>query len=162
MNLGRHAEAVAQYDAILTVARNAPYRADIALSAAQVTLDSIDTETGLARLKAVAENYPGTSAAWAAQEQLSRHGTAFDGFRRGQAAFVAGDAQAAIEALNQFAAAQDSTAIPAELYLLLGRAYRQIGNFAGRLGRVPDADRPLSARSAPLATRCSSAGGRAF
>lgn len=126
---GRYAEAVAQYDAILTVARNAPYRAEIALSAAQVTLDSIDVETGLARLTAVAENYPGTSAAWAAQEQLSRHGTAFDGFRRGQAAFVAGDAQAAIEALNQFATAHDSTAIPAELFLLLGRAYRQIGNF---------------------------------
>ena len=129
IELGRHAEAVAQYDAILTVARNAPYRADIALSAAQVTLDSIDVETGLARLTAVAEHYPGTSAAWAAQEQLSRHGTAFDGFRRGQAAFIAGEAQAAIEAFNQFAAAQESTAIPAELYLLLGRAYRQIGNF---------------------------------
>ena len=39
---GRYAEAVAQYDAILTVARNAPYRADIALSAAQVTLDNIE------------------------------------------------------------------------------------------------------------------------
>ena len=60
---------------------------------------------------------------------MSRHGTEYDGFRRGQAAFVAGDAQAAIEAFNQFTAAQDSTAIPAELYLLLGRAYRQIGNF---------------------------------
>lgn len=129
IELGRHAEAVAQYDAILTVARNAPYRADIALTAAQVTLDSIDTETGLARLKAVAENYPGTAGAWKAHEQLSRHGTEFDGFRRGQAAFVAGDAQAAIDAFNQFTAAQESTAIPAELFLLLGRAYRQIGNF---------------------------------
>jgi len=129
IELGRHAEAIAQYDAILTVARNAPYRAEIALTAAQVTIDSIDVETGLARLQAVAENYPGTSAAWAAQEQLSRHGTEFDGFRRGQAAFIAGDAQAAIEAFNQFTAAQDSPAIPAELFLLLGRAYRQIGNF---------------------------------
>ncbi len=129
IELGRYAEAVAQYDAILTVARNAPYRADIALSAAQVTLDSIDVETGLARLQAVAENYPGTSAAWAAQEQLRRHGSAFDGFRRGQAAFIAGDAQAAIEAFDQFTAAQDSTAIPAELFLLLGRAHRQVGDF---------------------------------
>ena len=75
-------------------------------------------------------------------------GQNFDGFRRGQAAFIAGDAQAAIEALNQFVAAQESTAIPAELYLLLGRAYRQIGNFDGRLGRLPDADRSLSTRSA--------------
>ena len=130
IELGRHAEAVAQYDSILTVARNAPYRAEIALTAAQVTLNSVDAETGLARLNAVAENYPGTAAAWKAQEQLSRHGAEFDGFRRGKAAFVAGDAQAAIEAFNQFTTTQESTAIPAELFLLLGRAYRQIGDFA--------------------------------
>lgn len=129
INLGRHAEAVAQYDAILTVARNIPYRADISFSAAKVALDSINTETGLARMRAVVENYPGSAAAWAAQDQLSRHGEEFDGFRRGQAAFIAGDNLAAIEAFNQFTTAQDSTAIPAELFLLLGRAYRRIGNF---------------------------------
>ena len=130
INLERYAEAVAQYDAILTVARNAPYRASISLAAAQVALNSVDTATGLARMAAVAENYPGTAAAWEAQEQLSRHGAEFDGFRRGQAAFIAGDAQAAIDALNQYATNQAPTAIPAELFLLLGRAYRQIGNFA--------------------------------
>ena len=130
INLGRHAEAVAQYDAILAVARNVPYRANISLTAAQVALNSVDSETGLARMKAVAENYPGTTAAWTAQDQLSRHGSEFDGFRRGQAAFIAGDAQAAIEAFNQYTTTQESTAIPAELFLLLGRAYRQIGNFA--------------------------------
>lgn len=129
INLGRYVEAVAQYDAILSVARNIPYRADISVMAAQVALNSIDTETGLARMRAVVENYPGTAAAWQAQDQLSRHGAAFDGFRRGQAAFVAGDYQAAIEAFNHFTTTQDSTAIPAELFLLLGRAYRQIGNF---------------------------------
>lgn len=129
VNLGRYAEAVAQYDAILTVARNIPYRADISVAAAQIALNSINSETGLARMRAVVENYPGTAAAWQAQDQLSRHGTEFDGFRRGQAAFVAGDVQAAIEAFNHFTTSQDSPAIPAELFLLLGRAYRQIGDF---------------------------------
>ena len=130
VNLGRYAEAVAQYDAILAVARNLPYRANIALTAAQVALGNVDTATGLARMRAVAENYAGTSAAWQAQDQLSRHGAEIDGFRRGQAAFIAGDAQAAVDAVNQYLAAEDSTAIPAELFLLLGRAYRQIGDFA--------------------------------
>lgn len=129
INLERHSEAVAQYDAILTVARNIPYRADISFSAAKVALSSVNSETGLARMRAVVENYPGTAAAWSAQDQLSRHGEELDGFRRGQAAFVAGDNQAAIEAFNQYTIAQDSTAIPAELFLLLGRAYRRIGNF---------------------------------
>ena len=130
LNLERHSAAIAQYDAILTVARNAPYRADISLTAAQAALSGVDAETGLARMRAVAENYPGTSAAWAAQDQLSRHGAEIDGFRRGQAAFIAGDAQAAIEALNQYRATKASAALPAELFLLLGRAYRQIGDFA--------------------------------
>lgn len=129
INLGRGADAVAQYDAILTVARNVPYRANISLTAAQVTLNSVDAETGLARMNAVVENYPGTSAAWQAQDQLSRHGADFDGFRRGQAALVAGDYQAAIEGFNDFTTSQDASAVPAELFLLLGRAYRQIGNF---------------------------------
>jgi soluble lytic murein transglycosylase len=129
INLGRRAEAVAQYDAILSVARNIPYRANISLMAAQVALESVDTDTGLARMKAVVENYPGTAAAWGAQDQLSRHGQEFDGFQRGRAAYIAGDHQAAIEAFNQFTTAQETTAIPAELFLLLGRAYRQIGNF---------------------------------
>lgn len=130
INLERHAEAVAQYDAILAVARNIPYRANISLTAAQVALNSVDRETGLARMRAVVENYPGAAAAWQAQDQLSRYGAAFDGFRRGQAAFIAGDAQAAIEAFNQYTTTQAAEAIPAELFLLLGRAYRQIGNFA--------------------------------
>lgn len=130
LNLERPADAIAQYDAILTVARNAPYRANISLTAAQAALSGVDAETGLARMRAVLENYPGTTAAWAAQDLLSRHGAEIDGFRRGQAAFIAGDAQAAIEALNQYMATKESAAIPAELFLLLGRAYRQIGDFA--------------------------------
>ncbi|MCY3832760.1 MAG: tetratricopeptide repeat protein [Chloroflexi bacterium] len=129
INLGQHAEAVAQYDAILSVARNAPYRANISLTAAQVTLNSVDADTGLARMQAIVENYPGTAAAWGAQDQLSRHGQVFDGFQRGRSAYNAGDYQAAIAAFNQFTAADETTAIPAELFLLLGRAYRQIGNF---------------------------------
>lgn len=130
LNLERPADAIAQYDAILAVARNVPYRANISLTAAQAALSGVDAETGLARMRAVLENYPGTTAAWAAQDQLSRYGAEIDGFRRGQAAFIAGDAQAAIEALNQYMATKESAAIPAELFLLLGRAYRQIGDFA--------------------------------
>ena len=129
IGLERPAAAIAQYDAILTVARNIPYRASISLTAARVALNSVDGETGLARMSAVAENYPGTAAAWEAQDQLRRHGAVVDGFRRGQAALIAGDAQAAIDAFNQYTTTQDTTAIPAELFLLLGRAYRQIGNF---------------------------------
>ena len=128
INLGRHSDAVAHYDAILGVARNVPYRANISLTAAQVTLDGVDIETGLARLRAVVENYSGTAAAWQAQEQLNQHDIEYDGFQRGRAAFIAGDYQAAIESFNHFTSTHEQSAIPAELFLQLGRAYRQIGN----------------------------------
>ena len=128
INLGRHSDAVAHYDAILGVARNVPYRANISLTAAQVTLDGVDIETGLARLRAVVENYSGTAAAWQAQEQLNQHDIEYDGFQRGRAAFIAGDYQAAIDSFNHFTSTHEQSAIPAELFLQLGRAYRQIGN----------------------------------
>ena len=128
INLGRHSDAVAQYDAVLGVARNVPYRASISLTAAQATLDGVDIETGLARFRAVVENYPGTASAWQAQEQLNQHDIEYDGFLRGRAAFIAGDYQAAIDSFNQFTSTQEQSAIPAELFLQLGRAYRQIGN----------------------------------
>ena len=128
INLGRAAEAVAQYDAILAVARNVPYRASIAFTAAEAALEGADEATGIARMKAVFESYPTTATAWFALEALSQHGLSYDGFQRGRAAIIAGAWQAAIDAFNQYAATHLQEDISAELYLSLGRAYRQIGN----------------------------------
>ena len=128
INLGRTAEALAQFDAILAVARNAPYRAAIALSAGQAALNAGDVETGSARLMSVFTDYPGTASAWQALQELSARGVQFDGFQRGKAAFAAGDYQAAIDGFNQFTRIQPLSSTPAELYLSLGRAYRQAGN----------------------------------
>ncbi len=128
INLGRSADAVAQYDAILAVARNAPYRANVSFTAARTALNGGEIEAGVERLKAVFENYPGTATAWQALQELSGRGVEYDGFQLGKAAFIAGDYQAAIDGFNQYTTSQQLSAIPAELYLTLGRAYRQIGN----------------------------------
>ena len=128
INLDRITDAVAQYDAILAVARNAPYRANVSFTAAQAALNGADIESGVERLKAVFENYPGTATAWQALQELSGRGVEYDGFQLGKAAFIAGDYQAAIDGFNQYTSSQQLSAIPAELYLTLGRAYRQIGN----------------------------------
>lgn len=130
LNLGHWAEAVAQFDAILAVARNAPYRANIAFSAAQAQLDSGDTQDGIKRLAAVVNAYAGTATAWRAINALRPLGIEYDGLQRGRAAYIAGDYQAAIAAFNQFTASHQLAAIPADLFLSLGRAYRQIGNSA--------------------------------
>ena len=129
INLGQAAAAVAQYDAILAQARNVPYRANISLSAAQALLDSGDVDGGIARMEAVFSQYGETAAAHQALQHLLANGREYDGFQRGKAAFAAGEYQAAISAFNDYTTSHELAAVPAELHLLLGRAYRQIGNF---------------------------------
>ncbi len=129
LNLERHTDAVAQYDAILAVARNTPYRASIAFTAARAALAGGALAAGVERMRAVAENYAGTATAWKAHDILGQHGVVYDGLQRARAAYTAGDYQAAIDAFNQYTTSHDLAAIPADLFLSLGRAYRQIGNF---------------------------------
>ncbi len=128
ISLSRPEEAVAQYDAILSVARNTPYRADISFSAAQALLEAGLKEAGLVRMQQVAENYSQTATAYLALELLREEGIAVGAWLRGKSAFIAGNYQAAIAAFNEFTSTHLLTEIPAELHLLLGRAYRQIGN----------------------------------
>ena len=129
ITLAQPSDAVAQYDAILAVARNIPYRANISLTAAQTLLNAGEVEAGLNRMNLVFSSYAGTATAYQALQQLAAQGQAFDGFQRGRSAFIAGDYQAAIDAFNEYTSTRQLAAIPAELYLMLGRAYRAIGNF---------------------------------
>ena len=128
INLSRAEDAVAQYDAILAVARNVPYRASIAFAAAQALLDAGIRESGLARMQQVFDNYSETAVAYDALKYLAAEGVSYDGLQRGKSAFIAGDYAAVIDAFNAYTSSHQLAAIPAELHLLLGRAYRQIGN----------------------------------
>lgn len=128
ISLSRAEDAVAQYDAILTVARNAPYRAYIAFAAAQALLEAGIKDSGLARMQQVFDNYSETAVAYDALKYLAAEGVTYDGFLRGKSAYIAGDYAAVIDAFNAFTSSHLLAEIPAELHLLLGRAYRQIGN----------------------------------
>ena len=128
ISLSRPADAVAQYDAILAVARNVPYRSSISFTAAQTLLDANLQETGLERMRQVFENYGGTATGYEALKALDAARSVYDGFQRGKSAFIAGDYQAAIGAFNDYTTSHELSAIPAELHMFLGRAYRQIGN----------------------------------
>ena len=128
INAGRVAEAVAQYDAILEVARNAPYRASIDYAAALALMNAGQAETGLPRMQRVFDSYPTTAPAYRAMQVLLENDIAIDGWRRGRTSYFFGDYAGAIEAFNDYSSNFVLDAIPAELYLLLGRAYREIGN----------------------------------
>lgn len=128
LTAGRLAEAVAQYDAILNAASNAPYRAAIAFAAAQALVENGELENGLARMLAIFETYPDRPEAYRAMNILLANGRELDQFAMGRVSFLYGDYEGAVEALNIYSTERPLANIPAELHLLLGRAYREIGN----------------------------------
>ena len=130
LGLNRTNEAVAQYDAILTIAKNAPYRASIDFAAAKAILDSGDNAAGLARVNRVFNEYMGTQTAYLALQTLTAKGIEIDGYKRGKVSYLYGDYQGAIDAFNDYSSNFPISQIPADLYLQLGRAYREIGNPA--------------------------------
>jgi soluble lytic murein transglycosylase len=130
---GRIADGVAQYDAILEVARNNNYRASIELLEAQALVQAGNLAEGLPHARRVFDNYNDTPSAYTAMQILLANGIAIDGFRRGKTAYNYGDYAGAIAAFNEFSSTVTLDQIPAELYLLLGRAYREIGNPSAAL-----------------------------
>ncbi|MDZ4768873.1 MAG: tetratricopeptide repeat protein [Chloroflexota bacterium] len=129
LSAGRPLEAVAQYDAILSVAQNAPYRADIGLRAARALIDANDTPSALIRLNAIVQDAPDTAAGYEAIGILRQNAQPVDDYVRGRSAFAVGDYRAAVDALNRWASGRSSVSeIPAAFHLQLGQAYRAIDN----------------------------------
>lgn len=130
---GRPLDAVAQYDAILSVARNAPYRASIEFAAAQVLANAGQTETALSRMRGIVIEYPERPEAYQAIGILTEAGEEVDDLTRGKISFTYGDYTTAVNAFNAYSTQRPLADIPAELHLLLGRSYREIGNAAAAI-----------------------------
>lgn len=131
-------EAIAQYDAILGVARNAPYRASIAYAAAVALVGDGSTpgaslEAGLTRMQTVFDQYVDRPEAYNAWQALKAAGRAVNAYQAGRAAFYFGEYNTAIEQFNEFTTSAAAADVPAELYLLQGQAYREIGSSAAAL-----------------------------
>jgi soluble lytic murein transglycosylase len=130
-SIGQVDEAVAHYDTILSVARNAGYRASIELYAAEALARIGRNEEAIIRAQRVFDNYPQTVSAFGAMQILDANAVELDSYRRGLVNFTYGDYPAAINAFNEFTSTHILAAIPANLYLFLGRAYRELGNWEG-------------------------------
>lgn len=126
LNAGQPDQAVAQYDAILAQAQNAPYRASIQLQAAQVLLNAGDAAGGYTRLQIIVRDYPDTAAAYKALGLLLQGGLNVDLYQQARINYVNEDYAAAIEALNAYSSSLGYA--PADVLLMLGRSYRAIGN----------------------------------
>lgn len=128
LDAGFVAEAIAQYDAILGVAQNPAYRAEITYRAGQALLDSGQQAEGLARMRVVFDEYPTTTTAYDAMLALDAAGLDLSNYARGVVAYTYGDYPLAIEAFNTYTTETPLVNVPADTYLYLGRAYREIGN----------------------------------
>jgi soluble lytic murein transglycosylase len=127
------ADALAQYDAILAVAKNAPYRAEIEFRAANTLIESGARDLGLTRLQSIFDIYPGTPQAYQAMQKLLEAEREVDDYARGQVSFAFGDYEDAIDAFSNYTTQRVLSTVPANLHLLLGRAYREIGNPSAAL-----------------------------
>lgn len=126
-NQGQFEAAVAQYDNILAVAQNAGYRASIEFQAAIAELNAGLTGRGYGRLEAITQLYPQTNGAYQAMNRLINDGFDVSILLRGQISFANEDYNNAITAFNTYSSTVG--ALPAADMLLLGQAYRALGNY---------------------------------
>ncbi len=131
LNAGQPQQAIAQYDAILAEARNAPYRASIEFQAAQVQLAHGDVAGGHTRLQRIVRDYPETWPAYQALGILLKAGLQIDNYRQAVIYFANQDYAAAIQALNNHSS--ENGYLSADALLMLGRAYREMGNTQAAL-----------------------------
>ncbi|MCC7209511.1 MAG: tetratricopeptide repeat protein [Anaerolineae bacterium] len=129
LNVGQVGNAVAQYDAILEDARNAGYRASIALAAAQALDNAGNSALALARYQDIVASYPESVAGYRAMQALLQAGTSIDHLQRARLSFVAEDYNDVITALHNYTTDTPIAKIDPVVYMMLGRAYRELGNF---------------------------------
>lgn len=128
INGGNLGAALEQYDAILTAAQNKQYRASIALSGAQMAAALGRTDDAIKRYQDILNFYPDTVEANRAAIALIAANVEVDNLARGKAAFAAEDYDTAITALYTYTGDTEAGQIDPSVYMLLGRAYREVGN----------------------------------
>jgi soluble lytic murein transglycosylase len=131
LNAGQPLQAVAQYDAILAVAEDSFYRASIDYQAAQVLIQSGDIAGGYTRLQRIVNDYPASWQAYQALGTLLGAQLQVDSYQQGRIDYFNEDYNAAIQALNAYISASDS--VSANVLMLLGQSYREVGNTQAAL-----------------------------
>ena len=119
-------QAIDQYEAILSVARNAPYRAEMEYNAALATLESGQTGLGIERMRKITIEYPETDHAYLALVTLNQHGVEIPKEEHALISYRTGDYADALNVLEEITSGSE---ISAENYLMMGRSQRALGDF---------------------------------
>jgi lipopolysaccharide biosynthesis regulator YciM len=145
-NQGKIEQAVSQYDAILASAQNTGYRASIERRVAENLLQANLLELALQRFVRVFSEYTTTPDAYQAMQVLEANGQTLNALQKGKVAFNYGDYLLAIQSFNAYSTQVTLAEVPSEMHLLLGRAYREIGNPFSGDGCVSNYHRPIPTR----------------
>ncbi len=127
VNQGLLTEAIAQYDEILQIAQNGGYRASIESQAAALELQAGNIVAAYTRLQRIFNDYPSTIYGYQAMQTLLAAGYEIDPLERAQISFAAEDYGDVITVLNDYSTTVYT--MPTDALLLLGQAYRGLGNF---------------------------------
>jgi len=128
MMAGDPATAIAQYRAILAVARQPGYRAEMLYRLAQAQLAAGATEAAWQSLEQAMRTHPESPYAYQAAIALVNAGRPFDELLRARVDFAAGAYGPGFAALARYQAAHPDH--DGEVYALAARAYEAQGNYA--------------------------------
>ncbi len=133
LNANNITAAIGQYDAILKIARVPEYRASIALAAADNLLKAGDSKGAYTRYQSIVAEYADTPEAYQAMNALLASGGDIDDLLHGKISFAAKDYNDAIKMLYKYTGEMQSAAIDPIAFMLLGKAYRAVGNTAAAM-----------------------------
>ncbi|MBI5567881.1 MAG: tetratricopeptide repeat protein, partial [Chloroflexi bacterium] len=122
--------ALAQYDQILSFARQPAYRAQVLYQSGQTLIDSGNTEAGYTRFVDLINAYPDRNDAYQALLTLVNAGVEVNEFQRGLVDYFARQYDAAIAAFNRFIKAQ---ADHGNAHYYIGLSYKGAGNITAAL-----------------------------
>lgn len=131
LSRNEYTQALEQYDAILDSAQNEALRAQTELLAAQTLQAAGETERAMSRFMRVFETYPEQPQAYAALLVLLDAGYDINALQQARVAYAYGDYRMTAAVLTDYTTRYQLSAVPAELYMLLGQAYSQLGNPDG-------------------------------
>lgn len=125
---GQPEKALAQYEAILEMARNPGYRAEILFRAGEALRSLGRTVEAIERYQAAADTAPTSSYAHQALVALLDLGAPVDEYQRGVINFYNGVYQLAVAALERYVSA-DPDARGGQAYDFMARAYHALGLY---------------------------------
>lgn len=126
--LGATDAALAQVDAIIASTTDTALLARVQLLAAQTLQTAGQDEVAANRLRRIVEAYPRQPEAYVALQALLADGYEVEALQHARVAFAYGDYTLTAKLLHDYTTRYQLAAVPPELYMLLGRAYRELGN----------------------------------